>query len=456
MTSSLEQLWSSLSEWVPRQMEKNDVPGVVVGILHGDETYTAGFGVTNVDHPLSVTDETLFQIGSITKTFTTTALMRLVERDELDLDAPVRTYVPDFRVADEAASSQVTLRHIVTHVSGWFGDFFHDTGSGDDAIRKYVAAMADLEQVTPFGAFWSYNNAGFSLAGYVIETVTGKPYEAALAELVLEPLGLERAFFDPGDIMTYRFAVGHRTSEEGPEVARPWPLPRSAYPAGGITCSVHDLLRYARFHMGDGTTEDGTRVLTQDSLALMQTPQTTIRKDEAIGLSWFLRTIDGTRLVSHGGGTTGQVSHLALIPEHHLAIAVFTNADEGNAVTGGVTDRVLEDLLGVKAPKPEPIEVSEEELATYAGRYTNPFNDAELGILNGRLVGQVIYRRGFPSQDSPPPPPPPPAALAPCEENRLLVLDGPAKDDTIDILRKPDGTVGWLRMGGRILKRQDR
>ncbi len=456
MTASVERIWQQLNEFVPRLMEKKDVPGVVVGILHDGEIHTAGFGVTNVDHALPVTDETLFQIGSITKTFTTTALMRLVEMGKLDLDATVRTYVPEFKVADDTAASQVTLRHLVTHMSGWFGDFFHDTGTGDDAILKYVAAMADLEQLAPLGALWSYNNANFHLVGRIIEVVTGKPYEAALNELVLEPLGLERAFFDPGDIMTYRFAVGHRKSEDGLEVARPWPLPRAAYPAGGITCSVHDLLRYARFHMGDGAAEDGTQVLTQDSLSLMQTPQETIRKDESIGLSWFLRTVAGTRLISHGGGTMGQVSLLTLIPEHDLAIAVFTNADEGGAITGEVTDWVLEQLLDIKVPKPEPIEASEEELAAYAGCYTNPFNDAELGILNGRLVGQVIYKRGFPSQESPPPPPPPPAALALCEDDRLLILNGPAKESTVDVLRRPDGSIGWLRMGGRLLKRQDR
>ena len=253
------------------KIEKRDVPGAVVGILHEGETRTAGFGVTNVDHPLPVTDETLFQIGSITKTFTATAMMRLVEMGKLELDATVRTYIPEFQVADETASSQATIRHLLTHMGGWFGDFFHDTGAGDDALSKYVADMADLEQLTPLGTLWSYNNAGFYLAGYVIEVVTGKSYEAALRELVLEPLDLQHAFLDPGDVMTHRFAVGHRVTDEGAQVARPWPLHRAAYSAGGITCSVHDLLEYARFHLGDGTAEDGTRLLKPESLSLMRT-----------------------------------------------------------------------------------------------------------------------------------------------------------------------------------------
>ena len=158
MSADGEENWKRLSELVAGVMDRKGIPGVAVGILHGGETATAGFGVTSVDHPLPVTDETLFQIGSITKTFTATAIMRLVESGELDMDATVRTYLPDFKMSDETAASQVTVRHLLTHVSGWAGDYFDDTGSGDDALAKYVANMADLEQLAPLGAVWSYNN----------------------------------------------------------------------------------------------------------------------------------------------------------------------------------------------------------------------------------------------------------------------------------------------------------
>ena len=449
-----EQNWEQLIEFVPQELEKKGVPGVVVGILDGSEIHAVGFGVTNVDHPLPVTDETLFQIGSITKTFTATAMMRLLEMGKLDLDATVRTYVPDFKVADETTSSLVTIRHILTHMEGWFGDFFHDTGAGDDALPKYVADMADLEQLAPLDTIWSYNNAGFYLAGYIIEAVTGKRYETALKELVLEPLDLEQTFFDPGDVMTRRFAVGHNVTDEGAQVARPWPLPRAAYSAGGITCDVHDLLRYAQFHLGDGAMEDGTRVLTPESMSLMQTTQVTIWDDEECGLSWFLEYVAGAHIVQHGGATIGQMSLLTLLPEHNFAIAILTNADRGRFVTRNVTDWVLKHYLGLDKPKPEPIETPEEELATFTGLYRDPFVEIELGMLSGKLVSQEVYKRGYPNMDSPPPPAPPPMSLVRCEENRLLILDGPYKDDTIEVIREADGSIGWLRMGGRIYKRQ--
>ena len=453
MNNHDEANFNHLKDFIARLMEKKKIPGVAVGILHEGKIYTAGFGVTNVDHPLSVTDETLFQIGSITKTFTGTAMMCLVEMGKLDLDATVRTYLPDFKVADEAATSQATIRHLLTHTSGWVGDFFEDTGAGDDALPKYMAKMADLEQLAPIGTVCSYNNSGFYLAGYIIEKVTGEKYEDALKEFVLEPIGLENCYFDPGDVITHRFAVGHGVGEEGTSVARPWPLPRAAYAAGGLVCPIKDLLCYARFHLGDGTAEDGTRLLTPDSMSLMHKPQVTIwGENESVGLTWFINDENGIRKLSHGGGTVGQVSLLTLVPENHFAIAIFTNANEGGVVTGEVSRYALEKYLGIQSKKPAPIESSVEELAPYVGRYVRPFAELELGILAGRLIGQIIFKEAGLSKDVPPPLPP--ISLALYEKDRLIVLDGPAKDARVDVIRKSDGTIGWLRWG-RIYKRKN-
>jgi CubicO group peptidase (beta-lactamase class C family) len=442
--------WEALCEFTEQSRQKHKVPGVVVGILHNGKVKTAGFGVTNVDHPLEVTGDTLFQIGSITKTFTGTLAMKLVEAGQLDLDATVRTYLPDFKVMDEEASQKATIRHLMTHTSGWVGDFFADTGSGEDASARYVAKMADLEQLAPINTVWSYNNAGFCLLGYILEVITGKSYQQLLREEVLEPLGLKNTFFDPGDVITYRFATGH----EGGQVARPWPLPRAAYPAGGITCSVHDLLTYAQFHMGGGITSDKKRLLAKESLAQMQTPQVTVWKKEQWGLTWAISDTYETRLVSHGGGTMGQVSQLIFAPERDFAVAVFTNAGEGGDVTLEVTRQAIKSYLGIEITDPEPMETKTEELVQYIGSYQRSFADIHLGMLGGRLIGQLIFKKGFPAEDSPPPPPPPPFTIGLCEEDRLIVLDGPLKSGRAEVIRKADGSIGWLRFG-RIYKKLD-
>ena len=337
--------FASLSAFVEKNMTKWGIPGLAIGVLHQGETATAGFGVTNVDHPLPVTDETLFQIGSITKTFVGTAVMRLVEMGKLELDATVRTYLPDFKVADETASSQATIRHLLCHSCGWVGDFFHSTGMGDDALARYVADMATLEQLAPVGTTFSYNNAAFCVLGRIIEKITQKTFEMALQELVLEPLGLANSYLTPGDVMTHRFVVGHRESDNGPQVARPWPIERSCNPQGGIICNIKDLLCYARFHLGDGKSMDGTRLLTADSLAQMQSPQVMIWEHAHCGLSWGVGQATGERQISHSGGTNGQICQLTFLPEHDFAIAVLTNADEGGKATAAIIDLALKEYL---------------------------------------------------------------------------------------------------------------
>jgi CubicO group peptidase (beta-lactamase class C family) len=369
--------------------------------------------------------------------------MKLVEEGKIDLDAAVRAYLPDFKVADDYVSAVVTIRHLLTHTSGWFGDFFHDTGPGNDAGAKYVADMVDLKQLAPIGEVWSYNNAGFYLAGHIIEVVTGKSFQDALRDFILDPLGLKNTFFDPGDVLTHRFVTGH---EEG-KISRPWAFPRAAYPAGGITCSVHDLLTYAQFHMGDGRTNEGDFLLGKESITQMQTPQVIVRDKECWGLPWAINDTYEIRLVSHGGGTNGQVSELIIAPEKGFAIAVFTNAGEGGRVTLDVTRKALNEYLGIDINDPEPMDVPEKILAQYTGSYTRPFMDLHLGLLGGRLVCQVIYKMGFPSQDSPPPPPPQPFTLSLCGEDQLIVLDGLNKSGRADIIRLPDGSIGWLRFG---------
>src|SRR3954462_5739579 len=217
--------------------ERLEVPGVAVGVLVEGEEHYAFHGVTSIDNPLPVDETTYFQFGSTGKTYTATAMLRLVEQGKVDLDAPVRTYLPEFALKDEDVAATVTVKQLFNHTAGWEGDMMDDTGDGDDAIEKYVARMIKLEQVTPLGATVSYNNAALSVAGRIIECVTGMTYEKAIRELLLKPLGMTETLFFPNEIMTRRFVVGHTRKDETGEVtiSRPWWLPRGNMPAGGIS-----------------------------------------------------------------------------------------------------------------------------------------------------------------------------------------------------------------------------
>jgi CubicO group peptidase (beta-lactamase class C family) len=437
------------------KMKEYGVPGAAVGISFKGQTATHGSGVTNVDHPLPVTDDTLFQVGSISKTFTGLVVMRLVEAGKLKLDARVQEYLPSFQVKDPTASRGATVMTTLTHMGGWEGDFFEDTGSGDDALIRIVDRMNTLEQVAPFNTIWSYNNAGFYLAGRAIEVATGKPFEHALKELVLEPLGLKRTFIFPADVMTERFAVGHSGPIAKPSVARPWPLARAAHAAGGVVASVADLVRYGQFQLGDGAAPGGTRLLAAASLQRMHTTQ--VRKhgtDDEMAITWHVSNAGGVRQIAHGGATVGQQALLTLVPSEQLVIAILTNSGRGAQLNRDVTRTALKEYLGITITDPAPIAVPASELAQYAGRYSRPFSDVVVTQDGERLRLQIIQKRGFPTPTTPVPPPQPGAPYSFYAKDRLIAVDGPTKGARAEIIRQADGSIGWIRVGSRVSRRQ--
>jgi CubicO group peptidase (beta-lactamase class C family) len=398
--------FTAIEAKVKEAMQRLQVPGVAIGVISGEHEFAGGYGITNIENAVGVDTSTLFQIGSNTKTMTATVLMRLVEQDKISLDAPVRQYLPDFKLKDEAVAASVTVRELFTHRAGWLGDFFEDTGDGDDALAKYVAKMADIPQRAPRDLLWSYNNAAFNLAGRLIEVVTGKTYEASVKELLFEPLGMNESLFFPREIMTRKFATGHAPGENGLEIARLWPLPRSVNAAGGVSASLNDMLRYAKFHLGDGTASDGTRLLSADSLAYLQTPLAEAGSiADQIGLSWMLRDVEGVRIVQHGGGTNGHISALMLAPAKKFALVILTNSQRGGELNGELSKWLLQEYLGIEEPVPDGIVLPKESLAGYVGRYTTNYATIEVALNDGGLIGRKE---------------PPDSAAQPAPENPLF------------------------------------
>jgi CubicO group peptidase (beta-lactamase class C family) len=432
-------------------MQKYHVPGVAIGMLRAGDVDVATYGVTSVENPLPVDGDTLFQIASVTKTMTATVVMRLVERGALDLDAPVRRYIPAFRLRDAAAQERATVRHLVTHTGGWLGDCFADFGNGDDALERYVTAMAELEQITPLGEIWHYSNSSFALLGRLIEIATGKSYEDATRELLFVPLGMSRSCFSAGEAITQRVAIGHVIVDEKPTVARPWAFPRATTPVGGIVSTANDLMRYARFHLGDGTTPDGARLLSRESLELMRTPLADADLDRKVGVSWFIRTVDGVRLQYHGGVAIGQQGVLMLAPDRGEAITVQTNSARGGLLHQDVTTWWLRQRIAIDVPEPVYIELERTRYTEYADRYRAELSDAELELADTGLVYRTFSHNKLNVQ--PKPPDPPPSRVAFTSDARFTLLDGPLKDTRGEFLRGPDGHVRYLRVGGRVYRR---
>lgn len=446
--------FQELSDFVISAMRRLGIPGVAVGVLHEGRQYMAGFGITSVENPLPVTADTLFQIGSTTKTITGTLMMRLVETGLVDLDEPVRTYIPDLRLSDKDAEATVIIRHLLTHMSGWAGDYFSDTGDGDDCLARFVVEMADLPQLVPPGTIWAYNNAGFGMAGRIIEIVSGQAYEDAAREQILEPLGMRNSFFSAADVISRRFVVGHRVDDtEGPVVLRPWALARAANSVGGLCSSVRDQLRYASFHLGDGATQYGDRLLTADTMRAMQSPHYPANLGREMGLSWILSEVDGTRIVQHGGATKGQLSAFLMVPAHSFALTVLTNAEEGGRLHDEVSDWAIHHYLGLREPDPSHLVISVTEMEPYLGTYEAQLTRLELYLEDEHLMVRSIPKGGFPDKTSPAPPAPPPSRAAFIAPERIIALDPPLIDTEAEFLRDESGRIAWLRTS-RLHRRQ--
>jgi CubicO group peptidase (beta-lactamase class C family) len=449
--------FEALARLTEAKMKEFGVPGVALGILENGVPTVRGLGITNVEDPLPVTAHTVFPIASISKTFATTAMLRLVEQGKVDLHAPVRKYLPDFRVRDEAASRDVTIWHLLTHLGGWEGQV-SGPERGTATLENFVGSIKDLMQVAPPGAAWSYNNAGFSIAGRVIEVVTGRSINRALQDLVFKPLGLEHAGTTAGDFIVNRFAAGHSTRNGVPTLQRPF-VPSSSITAGGVGLCITDLLTYARFHLGDGTAASGEHVLSRASLELMRTPQ--IRKqstDDDMGLGWHLRTVGSIHTASHGGTLAGHILLLEIVPERNFAIAILTNSNVGWRLIQDVERAALKSYLGASyalnqgiahrglvetLPSYEPL-ARQPEVAPYVGTYARPNNTVVVHAEGGKLFVQEHQNSGRVGFDWP---------VSFFGPDRTVVMDGPEKGQTIEFVRDASGKVNWVRVTGRVAVR---
>ncbi len=438
---------------VEEEQGKSPIPGVAIGITTDDEELTAAFGVTSVDHPLPITPDTLFQVGSITKTFLGTLVMRLAEERLLDLDAPVRTYLPELRLRDADAVARVTLRHCLTHTAGWFGDHFEDFGTSDDALNKYVASMAELEQQVPVGSVWAYNNAAFCLAGRVVEVVTGQPVEAVMRERLFAPLRLERTFLYAGEVITHRFAVGHNVFDGQPRVARPWAIPRAQNAAGAIVSTVGDLLKWARFHFGDGTASGGYRYLSAESVEHMRSPLVAAALGQFRGIAWQIEDVDGVRIIGHGGATIGQQALLWIAPQKRFALAMLTNSSQATQLHNAITKWSWQRYLGVTRPPTGRHDASETEIDRVIGRYRQPASELEIVREGEKLVLKQHPFGSLRKVMEEPPPEPAAVELAFARPDRLLLLDGPLKDSQVELLSVAYTPLELIRFGGRLYTR---
>ena len=369
------------------------VPGAAIAVWAGGEMREAAAGVCNIETKVPATPDTLFQIGSITKLYTAALAMQLVEEGKLDLDAPVRAVLPDFAVADEEASGKITLRHLLNHTSGVDGDFFKDAGRGEDRIAKYVRLLKDVKQIHPLGAMFSYCNAGFVVAGRMIEVAAGKGWDKVIRERIAKPLGTPAFSTLPEQAMRHQTAIGH-VGQPGALMVTPIAyLAQSNAPAGSMPMArARDVIAFARMMMNDGVAANGTPVLSAESVHRMHLRTVTCPAGmhiDAIGLGSFLWDWNGDghyEVFGHDGSTIGQAAWLRYHTESETAVALLPNGGNGKGLADALIREVFSEAAGIAPPAtPAPRGALVLDAAHYTGRYANSMEEIEVTAEGGKL-----------------------------------------------------------------------
>jgi len=380
--------------WAGRLRElaaEERVPGATLAIWTGAQEIAAAHGVLNAATGVSATPDSLFQIGSITKVWTATMIMQLVEEGRLSLDATVAQVLPGARLGGPGAEAEVTVQHLLTHTSGIDGDIFADTGRGSGCVRRYTEGLAEAAQVFPPGAAYSYCNSGFVLLGRIIEVLDSRGWDESLRERLIRPLGLTRTVTLPEEAIVHRVATGHREHPHQDQPVSVWGLPRSVGPAGLITASASDVLTFARMHLDGGVTADGTRLLSPASVEAMQPPRVEMpglgERADAVGLTWRLNRWDGATIIGHDGGTIGQSAFLRADPRSGVAACLLTNSAEAQGLFRRLFSEIFGEYAGVTIPAgPEPgTAPAFEDAGRHAGRYERTSQRYDVSVRDGRL-----------------------------------------------------------------------
>lgn len=348
---------------------KHQVPGVTVGMLQlsndgGADMRQLHTGVTSLNTGVAVTGETLHQFGSISKVWTATLIMQLLDEGLLTHETPVVEILPSFTLADAKAAKKITVGHLLDHTSGIDGDLFFDTGDNDDCVEKYVEQLAGTALTARTGGPLSYCNAGYVLLGRIIEVLRGKVWDEVLVDFIFTPLGLENIITKAKDAPLYSTAVGHvPTGQESPKYAPApvWSLTRSLGPAGLITGTATSLLTWAAAHLRDGLGLNNTRILSEGATRLMRE-----RRVDLTGLNsittgwasgWLLEKWGTETAVGHDGTTIGQAAFLDTFPARGLAVTVLGNSP-GTPAFEREFKALIAAELGLTAPQEDAVDHS--------------------------------------------------------------------------------------------------
>jgi CubicO group peptidase (beta-lactamase class C family) len=346
--------------FVDQTLKDWKVPGVAVAVVQGDKVILLkGYGYRDIEKQLPVTPDTLFAIGSITKSFTVTTLGMEMDEGKVDWDKPVRDYLPTFKMYDPVLTEQMTIRDLITHRSGlprhdmvWY--------SSDFPREEIIRRLQYLEPNKPLRSTFQYNNLMFMTAGYIAGLLNGKSWEDTIRERIFTPLGMNGTNFSLKDSQgSPDFALPYRKGNDVKADVKRMPFDEQCPdrcaigPAGEINSSVADMSRYVLFHLNKGK-RAGKALLSENNAIQMRTPQMVLQgtpdyqeeSENSYGMGFFVSQYRGHKRVEHGGNLDGFSAELAFLPNDGIGVIVLTNLD-GTGLPSAIAYNVLDRLLGL-------------------------------------------------------------------------------------------------------------
>ena len=347
-------------DFVNQALRDWKVPGAAVAVVQGDKVILLkGYGYRDLEKQLKVTPNTLFAIGSITKSFTVSALGMEMDEGKVDWDKPVRDYLPAFKMYDPGLTEQMMIRDLITHRSGlprhdmvWYSSDF----SREDIVRR----LQYLEPNKPLRSTFQYNNLMFMTAGYIAGLLNGKSWEDTIRERIFTPLGMNGTNFSLKDTQSSPdFALPYRKGNDVKAEVKRMPFDEQCPdrcaigPAGEINSSVADMSRYVLFHLNKGKV-DGKALLSENNSIQMQTPQMVIsgapdykeESETSYGMGFFISQYRGHKRVEHGGNLDGFSAEFAFLPDDGIGVVVLTNLN-GTGLPNAIAYNVFDRLLGL-------------------------------------------------------------------------------------------------------------
>jgi CubicO group peptidase (beta-lactamase class C family) len=419
----------ALDRVVEQELRDTGTPGAAIAIVSGDRVvFSKGYGVASVETREPVRPEMLFRLGSTTKMFTAAALVLLAERNGVNLNAPIGSYVTGLHPTIAA----LTAHQLLSHTSGLL-DEAPMFGSDDEAaLEKEVRSWTDTRFFTEPGQIYSYSNPGYWLAGFLVERLGGKRYADQLEASLFQPLGMSRTTFRPLVAITHPLAQGHDAT---PAVIRPIANNAASWPAGSMFSSVQDLSRFVIAFMNNGKL--GTeQVLPRSLISTLSHGNVAVpggRGTYTYGLE--LSKVRGVDVVSHGGSRSGYGSQITMVPAHRFGVMVTANR------TGASLPRTVEKAMELSLP----LEAARPTAATTMVAFTPAEMKALAGTYSQALRTIVIEMRG--------------GKLMVTQDGREVALEKVAANDfrfggtRLIAVTRGDGAVAYIHSGGRSWKK---